>query len=384
MRMPFSYSTKLPGMGISIFSKMSALAQQHQAINLGQGFPEFDPPATLIQATHAYLQQGLNQYAPAPGLLSLRKAIAKKIQLNHQVAYDPIQEITVTSGATEALFDAIMAFCTSGDEVIIIEPAYDSYAPAVLMAGAKPVFYRLQEPDFLFDVAAFEKLIGNQTKAIILNNPMNPCGRVWSKQELDLLEKLVLKHNLLLISDEVYEHIYFEQKFYSMLEYPSLKGNLVSVYSFGKTFNNTGWKLGYAVADQALMAEFRKVHQFVTFASFTAAQAALADQLGQLDWYPTLRQTYFRKRDLLLNEFRINGFSLNPSQGTYFQLISLPDREPSDVAFAEQLVLKAGVATIPLSPFYHDGYSPGMLRLCFAKHDDTLLEGARRLCQNLD
>jgi methionine aminotransferase len=362
---------------------MSALAKAHKAINLGQGFPEFDPPKALIDSVYEYLKKGLNQYAPSIGLLSLREAIASKLEVFNKTRFDPEQEITVTSGATEALFDAILAFCTQGDEVLIIEPAYDSYTPAVLMAGARPVYYRLPEPDFHFDALEFRKLISPKTKAILLNNPMNPCGKVWTKSDLDQIEQIVLEYNLLLICDEVYEHIYFEQAFISMLTYPRLKGHVISVSSFGKTFNNTGWKLGYAVADAALMAEFRKVHQFVTFSSFTAAQAALADQLADHSWYDSLRSMYLSKRNVLTEAFRTHARELKPSEGTYFQLLRMPSNALGDLEFAEKLVKEAGVAVIPLSPFYHDAYDPKLLRLCFAKSDDTLKEGARRLCQTL-
>lgn len=381
--MPFTFQSRLPATGTSIFSTMSALAKAHQAINLGQGFPEFDPPKALIDLVYEYLKKGLNQYAPSIGLLSLREAIASKLEVFNKTLFDPEQEITVTSGATEALFDAILAFCTQGDEVLIIEPAYDSYTPAVLMAGARPVYYRLPEPDFHFDALEFRKLISPKTKAILINNPMNPCGKVWTKSDLDQIEQIVLEHNLLLICDEVYEHIYFEQAFNSMLTYPRLKGHVISVSSFGKTFNNTGWKLGYAVADAALMAEFRKVHQFVTFSSFTAAQAALADQLADHSWYDALRSMYLSKRNVLTEAFRMYNQELKPSEGTYFQLLRMPSNALEDLEFAEKLVKEAGVAVIPLSPFYHDAYDPKLLRLCFAKSDDTLKEGARRLCQTL-
>ncbi len=381
--MPFTFQSRLPATGTSIFSTMSALAKAHKAINLGQGFPEFDPPKALIDSVYEYLKKGLNQYAPSIGLLSLREAIASKLEVFNKTRFDPEQEITVTSGATEALFDAILAFCTQGDEVLIIEPAYDSYTPAVLMAGARPVYYRLPEPDFHFDALEFRKLISPKTKAILLNNPMNPCGKVWTKSDLDQIEQIVLEYNLLLICDEVYEHIYFEQAFISMLTYPRLKGHVISVSSFGKTFNNTGWKLGYAVADAALMAEFRKVHQFVTFSSFTAAQAALADQLADHSWYDSLRSMYLSKRNVLTEAFRTHARELKPSEGTYFQLLRMPSNALGDLEFAEKLVKEAGVAVIPLSPFYHDAYDPKLLRLCFAKSDDTLKEGARRLCQTL-
>lgn len=379
---PALLASKLPGVGSSIFTVMSQLAQQHQALNLSQGFPEFDCPADLAALVGSYAQQGFNQYAPTAGVLALRDKISHKTQLLYGLQPDPDTEITITSGATEALFAAIAAVVRPGDEVLVIEPAYDSYVPAILLNGGVPVFCPLTVPDFRIDWERVRSCLSPKTRLMLINSPHNPTGAVLTPEDLSQLSQLVADTGILLIGDEVYEHMVFDgQAHQSLLRRPELAARSFVISSFGKTYHATGWKIGYCVAPAALTAEFRKIHQYLTFSTTTPIQYALADYLAHTGHYLGLPAFYERKRNLFRELVAGSRFTLLPASGTYFQLLgygAITD-EP-DQAFARRLTREIGVASIPISVFYHDGYDPGYLRFCFAKHDDTLRQAAARLC----
>jgi methionine aminotransferase len=374
--------SRLQGTGTSIFSTMSALALSHGAVNLGQGFPDFMPPAQLIERTKYWAEQGKNQYAPSHGVPTLRTAISDKLTRHYQVRYDAETEVTVTSGATEALFCAIMCATDPGDEVLLFEPAYDSYAPAVLMAGATPRFIRLEAPFFRIDWDTVRRSMTPKVKLVVVNNPHNPCGTVMGTEDIEQLHRLAEQWGFYVLSDEVYEHITFNKPHLSIATHEGLQRRTFVVASFGKTYHNTGWKIGYCVAPFELTAAFRRVHQFVTFSSFTPAQYALAEILYDDTWFVEVAELYSRRRALALKLLQETPFEVYPTEGSYFQLIALQKiSEIGDRAFAEQLVKQTGVATIPLSPFYHDGFNPGYLRICFAKQESTLIEGISKLCK---
>lgn len=368
--------------GTTIFTVMSALAQEHHAINLSQGFPDFnidDDFAALLQSA---VHEGYNKYAPMPGLASLRNAIANKIEHFQQVAINPDTEITVTPGATYAIYTAFTSILNKGDEVIVLEPAYDSYVPNIKLNGAVPVPVSLNEKDFSVDWDKVERAVSSKTKAIIFNNPHNPCGTIWTLHDFSALEKLVARHNLYIIADEVYEHLVFDdQKHISVLQFPALRERSFAVFSFGKVFHNTGWKIGYCVAPPALTKQFRMVHQYLAFSVNTPAQQALAWYLQDLNKIKQASKLLQDKRDLLLKLMHDTKFKcLKPAQGSYFQLFDysgisdLPDKE-----FATWLTKEHGVATIPLSPFYTGSYDERLLRVCFAKKDETLQKAAKAL-----
>jgi methionine aminotransferase len=374
--------SKLPAVGTSIFTVMSQLAQQHQALNLSQGFPEFDCPPALAELVGSYTRRGFNQYAPMAGVPVLREKISRKTQSLYGWAPDPETEITVTSGATEALFAAITAVVRPGDEVLVIEPAYDSYVPAILLNGGIPVFCPLAAPHFRIDWELVKTRITPKTRLLLINSPHNPTGAVISAADLDCLTQLVAGTGILLIGDEVYEHMVFDgQAHQSLLRRPELAARSFVISSFGKTYHTTGWKVGYCVAPPALTAEFRKIHQYLTFSTTTPIQYALADYLDLTAHYLGLPAFYEQKRNLFQSLVAGSRFTLLPAGGTYFQLLgygAITD-EP-DQAFARRLTREIGVAAIPISVFYHNGYDPGYLRFCFAKNDDTLREAAARLC----
>jgi len=376
--------SKLPSVGTTIFSQMSQLAAEHQAINLSQGFPDFpcDPllPELLFQAS----QQGLNQYAPMPGLLVLREQIAALTQRCYGRAVCPDRQITVTSGATEALFVAIQALVRSGDEVIVFDPAYDSYLPAVELAGGRTVHIPLQPPEYRVDWQAVERQISSKTRLIMVNSPHNPTGMVFSRDDWLALEQLVLKHRLFCISDEVYEHMVFDGlPRHSANQFTQLAERTVVVASFGKTFHVTGWKLGYAVAPVELTTEFRKIHQYVTFSSFTPAQQAIAELMQKKPELVTnLADFYQQKRDSFRSLLQSSGFALLPCQGTYFQLADYSALSAlDDVSFCRQLTVDHKVAAIPLSVFYRQPPQQQVIRFCFAKQPLTLQQAAEKLCR---
>ncbi|MEO1627676.1 MAG: methionine aminotransferase, partial [Bacteroidota bacterium] len=355
-------------------SVMSALAREHNALNLSQGFPNFDCPDELKDLVTHYMAQGYNQYAPMAGAPPLLEQLARKAHSLYGAQLDAQQEITITAGATQALFTAITAFVKTGDEVILIEPAYDSYRPAVELAGGRPVIYELGLPDYQIDWDRFAGLISPRTRMIIINSPHNPSGSVFSPADLEALQQLIRSTNILLLSDEVYEHLTYDGQFHqSVLRYPDLYQRSLAVFSFGKTFHNTGWKLGCCIAPPALTAEFRKVHQFNVFSVSTPMQYALADYLKQPDNYLQLAGFYQQKRDAFLEVLQNSRFRPLPCQGTYFQSAdySAISDEP-DTEFAKRMTVEHGLAVIPVSVFYSSLRDEKVVRFCFAKTEDVL------------
>ena len=377
--------SKLPQLGTSIFTYMSGLANQYNAINLSQGFPEFDTPELLKQRLAHYCQQGFNQYSPSSGIAQLQTQIGALINRQYGLDIPPGDTVTVTSGATEALFVAITAITRAGDEIIVFDPAYDSYQPAIELAGGRAVHIAMQAPDYAINWQQVSDAINDKTRAIIINTPHNPSAKTLKAHDLKALKVLLVEHDLLLISDEVYEHIIFDEcQHLSVLRDPELFARTFVVSSFGKTFHCTGWKMGYCVAPASLTNEFRKIHQYVTFSSFTPAQFALTDMLAEQGQYiESLSGFYQQKRDVLVNALLDSRFKILPSEGTYFLLLDYSAiSELDDMAFCEYLVKDVGVAAIPLSVFYQDPANTHtrVIRLCFAKEDKTLLAAAQKLC----
>ncbi|MFD3164974.1 methionine aminotransferase [Herpetosiphon sp. NSE202] len=375
-------ANRLAGFDTSIFSEISALATQYQAINLGQGFPDFAGPAFLKDAACSAINADLNQYAPSTGLPTLRAAIARTWERHTKAAVNPETEITVTSGATEALFATIMALINPGDEVIIFEPYYDAYPPNVLMAGGIPRYVRLSEPRWDVDFAQVRAAITPQTKAIILNTPHNPTGKVWSRAELSQLAAIAIEHDLLVFSDEVYDRLVFEDHQHcSIATLPGMWERTVTISSTGKTFSVTGWKIGYAIAPNPLTEAIRRVHQFVTFASATPLQVAAVVGLNAGEPYERqLLQFYSARRAQLVKALGDAGLYVLPPQGTYFVMADIRDLGwDNDAEFCRYLISDIGVAAIPPSAFYHDGYQSGMVRFCFAKKPETIAAAAEKL-----
>ena len=375
-------ASKLPGVGTTIFTVMSRLAEDCGAINLSQGFPDFQPPSELIELVSQHLKAGRNQYPPMIGVGSLREEIAAKLARLYGVHPDPGAEITVTSGGTEALFCAIHAIVRAGDEVIVFDPAYDSYDPAIRLAGGIPVHIPLLAPEFEPDWERIRTSLGPRTRLVIVNTPHNPTGAVLRKEDLGRLADLIAPHETYVLSDEVYEHIVFDgRRHASVLAEQALAPRSFAVFSFGKTYHATGWKVGYCVAPPALTTEFRRVHQFNTFTTTTPLQHALADYLARRpEHYLELPDFYQEKRDLFLRLMEGSRFALTPSAGTYFQLAeygAISD-EP-DVEFARRLTTDHGVAVIPVSVFNKDPPEMRYIRFCFAKESATLMEAAERL-----
>ncbi|WP_283150159.1 methionine aminotransferase [Silvimonas soli] len=381
------FVSKLPDVGTTIFTVMSQLAAEHGAINLSQGFPDFPCAPALLDAASSAMQAGHNQYAPMAGLPALRQALAAKLLASQQIPVDPETEITITAGATQALFTAIAAVLHAGDEAILLDPSYDSYAPAIRAQGAMPVRVNLSAPTFAIDWAAVEAAVTPRTRLIIVNNPNNPATSVFSNSDLDALAAIVEHHDLLVLADEVYEHLVYDGITHrSVLSHPALRARSFAVYSFGKTFHATGWKVGYCVAPPLLSAEFRKVHQFLVFSVNTPMQHALAHHLAQPVHWQQLSAFYQAKRDRLANGLTAVGFRLQPSQSTYFQLADFTTirDDLSDVEFARWLTLEHGVASIPVSAFYGDGRDDRLVRFCFAKRDDTIDSALARLAKLAD
>jgi methionine transaminase len=375
--------SKLPDVGVTIFTVMTMLANEHRAINLSQGFPDFDVSPKLVELVQKYMRMGHNQYAPMQGILSLREAIARKVKTLYGTPYDPVTEITVTSGATEAVFCAITAVVRPGDEVVIIEPAYDAYVPAVRMSGGVPVFVALTYPDYRVDWDAVRRAISPKVRLLILNSPHNPTGAVLLPEDIAELKRLVWGSGLFIVSDEVYEHIIFDALSHeSMARQPELAERSFVISSFGKTYHATGWKIGYCLAPAALSREFQKIHQFVTFASNTPIQHAYAEFMADAATYLPLSGFYQQKRDLFLELIAQSRFRPIACRGTYFQMLDYSDiSDEPDVAFARRLTIENGVAAIPPSVFHHDGRDHKALRFCFAKKDETLKEAAEKLCR---
>ena len=376
--------SKLPALGTTIFTRMSALAQAHQAINLSQGFPDFDGPRYLQERLAYHVAQGANQYAPMTGVQALREAIADKTEALYGYKPDAASDITVTAGATEALYAAITALVRAGDEVICFDPSYDSYAPAVELAGGVLKRIALQPPHFRVDWQAFNDLLSERTRLVILNTPHNPSATVWRNEDFAALWQAISDKAVYVLSDEVYEHICFAQEGHaSVLAHPQLRQRAIAVSSFGKTYHMTGWKVGYCVAPAALSAELRKVHQYLTFSVNTPAQLALADMLrAEPEHYLQLPDFYRQRRDLLVNALSNSRLEILPCEGTYFLLADYSAiSELDDVSFCEWLTTEVGVAAIPLSVFCADPFPHKLIRLCFAKQEATLLAAAERLCR---
>lgn len=375
--------TKLPRVGTTIFTVMSQLAAEHQAVNLGQGFPDFDVPQRLQEALVRAMREGKNQYAPMTGIPALRQAIAAKTLALYGARVDPETDITVTSGATEAIFVAIQAMVRAGEEVIVLDPCYDSYEPAIELAGARAVHVPLSAPDFHVDWQRVRDAITPRTRMILVNSPHNPTGAVLSREDLDALAAIVRDTDILVLSDEVYEHIIFDGAGHeSVLRHAELAQRSFVVSSFGKTYHCTGWKLGYCVAPPALSAEFRKVHQYVTFCSFNPAQWALAEMIEhEPRHHLELPAFYEAKRDGFRALLADTRFVLPPVRGAYFQLADYSAiSDLDDVAFARWLTIEKGVASIPLSPFYETPPAgQRLVRFCFAKSDATQQAAAERL-----
>ena len=375
--------TKLPKVGTTIFTVMSQLALEHKAVNLGQGFPDFDGPQALRDALAAAMNAGRNQYAPMTGLPALREQIARKTERLYGRKVHADLEVTVTSGATEALFAAIAAVVRAGDEVVVLDPCYDSYEPAIELNGGRAVHVPLDPRDFSPDWQRVAGAVTPRTRMILVNTPHNPCGAVFSAADLDALAELARRHDLIVLSDEVYEHIVFDGALHqSVLRHEELAQRSFVVSSFGKTYHCTGWKVGYCIAPRALSAEFRKVHQYLTFCTFTPAQVAFAEVLeSDPQHYLELPAFYQAKRDRFRALLAGSKFRLLPVGGAYFQVAdysALDDRD--DLAFCEWLIRHAGVAAIPISAFYETPPADQrLIRFCFAKSDATLEQAAERL-----
>ncbi len=373
--------SKLPTVGTSIFTTMSALAQEHRAINLGQGFPDFPMSEELIDLVSKAMHDQFNQYAPMAGWLPLREAIAEKISFLYQRAVYPDTDITITPGGTYALYTAFTTILQPGDEVIVFEPAYDSYIPAIELNGAKAVRIALVHPDYHIDWNQVKAACTSRTRAILINTPHNPTGAVWSEQDIASLRSVVEGTDIIIISDEVYEHLIFDgYKHHSILRYPDLFSRSFVCFSFGKVYNCTGWKLGYAVAPSNLMQEFRKIHQFNCFSCHTPVQVALSTFLQQREPYVQLGPAMQERRDAFVSLLKDSRFDLLPSHGSYF-ILATYDRisQESDTDFAIRLTREAGVTTIPVSAFYADRQDNKVLRFCFAKKQETLEAAAARL-----
>jgi len=375
--------SKLPKVGTTIFSVMSQLAIEHKAVNLGQGFPDFDGPQSLRDALAAAMNTARNQYAPMTGIAQLREQIALKSEKLYGCRVNANTEVTVTSGATEALFAAIAACVRSGDEVIVLDPCYDSYEPAIELSGGRAVHIPLRLPDFSVDWQRVKDAVTAKTRMILVNSPHNPTGAVFAPADLETLAQITRGTDILILSDEVYEHIVFDGlEHQSALRHAELAARSFVVSSFGKTYHCTGWKVGYCIAPAALSAEFRKVHQYLTFCTFQPAQWAFAEVLERdPQHYLDLPRFYQAKRDRFRALLAPSKFKLQPVSGAYFQLVdysAISDKD--DLTFCEWLIREAGVAAIPVSAFYETPPNSRLIRFCFAKNDDTLAAAAQRLC----
>ncbi len=376
-----SLQSKLPNAGTSVFSVMSQLATAHQAINLSQGFPDFESPPALLELVTRHMQSGRNQYAPMPGVLALREKIVEKINRLHGAEYHPETEVTVTAGGTQAIFTALTAVIQQNDEVIIFEPAYDCYAPTVKLLGGIVKSFELNAPDYAIDWEMLKKLVSKHTRMIILNSPHNPTGAVLDEEDIRQLIRLTHNTDILILSDEVYEHIIFDgKKHLSMARYPELRERSFIIASFGKLFHNTGWKMGYCVAPAMLMNEFRKVHQFLIFSVNTPMQHAIADFLNDQRFYLELGDFYEQKRNYFRKLMADTRFDLLPCSGSYFQCVQYKRiSDDADVEFSKRLTRDFGVAAIPVSAFYSKATDERVLRFCFAKKQETLDKAVERL-----
>ena len=373
--------SKVPNIKTSIFAVMSSMAKEYDAVNLSQGFPDFQVSKELISLVNKYMSDGFNQYAPMPGIPELRKQLSKKAEKQYSKTYNPDTEITITAGGTQALHSTISTIISDGDEVIIFEPAYDSYAPVVKLNGGRPVYIKLKQPDYLIDWEEVNRAVNSNTRLIILNTPHNPTGKVFSDEDILSLKKVVSGTKILILSDEVYEHIIFDGKSHnSLAKYPELADRSILVYSFGKIYHATGWKVGYCMAPEKITDEIRKIHQFSVFSVNTPVQYALAEFIQKEEEYLSLSEFYQEKRDYF-NEMLIKiGFDIVPASGSYFQIVNFNTlTDETDFQLAERLVKKFGIAAVPMSSFYHNEENTKTLRFCFAKTNDVLEQAAEKL-----
>ncbi len=373
--------SKLPGVGTTIFSIMTAHANEQMAINLAQGFPDFNCNPDLVKLVNTAMKKGLNQYAPMPGVLSLREKIAAKTENLYGAVYNPETEVTITPGGTHALYAAISAIVGEGDEVIVLEPCYDSYIPAIELNGGRPIFYELKYPDFKVDWNEVKRLINFKTRMVIINTPHNPTGAVLEADDMLQLQKILDNTDVVVLSDEVYEHIIFDNvQHQSVARFPKLAERSIIVSSFGKTYHTTGWKMGYVLAPADITKEFRKVHQFIAFSANTPIQHALAEFIDQKHHYMELSAFYQEKRDYFQKLVAGSNFKILPCKGSYFQLLNyVKITQERDVDFAIRLTKEYKVASIPTSVFYKMKTDNNMLRFCFAKSNETLEKAAEKL-----
>ena len=381
MTSTISVGSKLPDVGVSIFAVMTRLANEHGAINLSQGFPDFDCAPPLVDAVSAAMRAGHNQYAPMPGVLALREALANKVQVCYGATVDPQTDIQIVSGATAGLYATLTAFVHPGDEVILFEPCYDSYVPVIRLSGGTPVFVSLRYPDYAVDWDDVKRAISARTKAILVNTPHNPTGRMWTADDMRRLAELVDGTDILLIADEVYEHVIFDgRRHESLLRYPDLRQRACVISSFGKTFHTTGWKVGYCVAPQPILAEVQRVHQFMTFTVHTPSQVAFAEFVARDPEASELASFYQQKRDRFLELIQGSRFTPLACDGTYFQLLDYSAiSHDADNDMAMRLITDHGVASIPCSAFLYNDRGGPVLRFCFAKQETTLRAAAERL-----
>ncbi len=378
-----NFQSKLPDLELTIFAVMTQWAIKHNAINLSQGFPDFDTYPELISLVEKYMRAGNNQYAPMQGVLPLREQIAAKVYDTYGAQYNPATEITVTSGATESIFAAISALVQTDDEVIIFEPAYDAYAPIVQLNGGIPVFLQLNFPDYAIDWNEFENAVSSKTKLIILNYPHNPTGAVLTQEDITQLSRIVENTRAFIVSDEAYEHIIFDDlQHESMARHPQLARRSFVICSFGKTYHTTGWKIGYCLAPEILSSELQKIHQYLTFASNTPIQLAYSEFMQKKELYLNLPGFYQQKRDLFLDLIAESRFRPLPCKGTYYQMLDYSQiSDEPDLDFARRLTAEHGVAAIPPSALYHQKDDYKVLRFCFAKKSETLESAAEKLCR---
>ena len=374
--------SKLPSSGVSIFAVMTRLANEHGAINLSQGFPDFTCAPELVESVSRYMREGYNQYAPMPGVMPLRESLSDKIFDLYGRRYDPVSEITITTGATEGLFVALTALVHPGDEVVLFQPAYDSYTPAVQLSGGTPRYVTLRYPDYRIDWDEVRRAISPRTRVIVVNSPHNPTGMIWTADDIAELRAVLQHTDAFVISDEVYEHIVFDgQRHESLARYADVAERAIVISSFGKTYHTTGWKVGYCAAPPALTTEIQRVHQWVTFAVNGAVQMAYADAVRRDPAAADVTSFYQERRDRFLALISESPFRPLACRGTYFQMLdySAITREPG-TEFAVRLTREHGVAAIPIAPFLHEGADPGpVLRFCFAKRNETLAAAAERL-----
>ena len=374
-------ASKLPDVSTSIFATMSKMAIDYNAINLSQGFPDFNCSEQLIDLVNYFMKKGFNQYAPMPGTVELRKEISKKVLRDYGRLYDFEKEITITAGATQALYAVFTTIVNPGDEIIIFEPAYDSYIPAIIVNGGIPIPIKLNEIDFSIPWDKVEESISGKTKCIVINSPHNPTGTILKNDDLRELAKIVNNKNIFIISDEVYEHIIFDnQKHYSLAHYDDLAAKSFIISSFGKTFHTTGWKIGYCCAPESLTNEFRKIHQFIVFTVNTPIQLAISQFMKNEENIYSLNKFYQNKRDLFQKLIKDSKFILRKCDGTYFQLLDYSNiSRKNDLEFSKFLTKDIGVAVIPLSPFYKNGINNKLIRVCFAKNDEVLINASKKL-----